>query len=415
MVSLKPLAEQVIVITGASSGIGLVTARQAARAGAKVVLAARNVEALKELEAEINAGRGEAYAVPTNVGDEYDVERLAQAAIQRFGRFDTWVNNAGISIFGRIMDVSTKDMRRMFETNFWGVVYGSRAAVKHFNERREPGAIVNVGSFFGDRATPVQSIYSASKFALHGFTDALRMELEADGRPVSVTLIHPGRIDTPYNEHARSYMKHQPAHHGMIYAPEAVADAILFAASHPKRDMFVGSQAKVAAVIGGIAPRLTDLIMERIMFRNQVSTTRPSRGREDNALYEAGYGLHERGNHEGFVRGRSLYVQATKRPVMTALALLGAGIAATAMMRSRSGSSRRQAQHWQPQPERVPERHSEHYPRPQRDPQPRATERPTVTNTPAPAAAQARPVSPRRNGPDASAVATASPTGVSHV
>jgi NADP-dependent 3-hydroxy acid dehydrogenase YdfG len=279
MVSLKPLAEQVIVITGASSGIGLVTARMAARAGARVVLAARNVEALKALEDEINGRGGAAYAAPTNVGDEYDMERLAQAAVQRFGRFDTWVNNAGVSIFGRVMDVSTKDMRRMFETNFWGVVYGSRAAVRHFSERREPGALINVGSFFGDRATPVQSTYAASKFAVHGFTDALRMELEADGLPVSVTLIHPGRIDTPYNEHAQSYMRRQPAHHGMIYAPEAVADAILFAAAHPKRDLFVGSQAKVAAVIGGIAPRLTDRIMERIMFHNQVSATRPSPAR----------------------------------------------------------------------------------------------------------------------------------------
>jgi NAD(P)-dependent dehydrogenase (short-subunit alcohol dehydrogenase family) len=413
MVSLKPLAEQVVVITGASSGIGLVTARMAARAGAKVVLAARNVEALKSLEDEINGGRGEAYAVPTNVGDEYDVERLAQAAIQRFGRFDTWVNNAGISIFGRIMDVSTKDMRRMFETNFWGVVYGSRAAAKHFAERREPGAIINVGSFFGDRATPVQSTYSASKFALHGFTDALRMELEADGMPVSVTLIHPGRIDTPYNEHARSYMKRQPAHHGMIYAPEAVADAILFAASHPKRDMFVGSQAKMAAVIGGIAPRLTDWIMERIMFRNQVSATRPSRGREDNALYEPGYGLHERGTHEGFVRGRSLYVQATKRPLVTALALLGAGLAAGAVMRSRgSGRPRRRAQDWQPHPARVAERHSD-VPLHKSGPRPES-ERPMPANTPAPAEKEARPLAPRRNGPDGSAVATTSPTGVSH-
>jgi NADP-dependent 3-hydroxy acid dehydrogenase YdfG len=356
MVSLKPLAEQVIVITGASSGIGLVTARQAARAGARVVLAARNVEALKQLEDEINGRGGAALAVPTNVGDEYDMERLAQAAVQAFGRFDTWINNAGVSIFGRIMDVSTRDMRRMFETNFWGVVYGSRAAVRHFSERREPGAVINVGSFFGDRATPVQSIYAASKFAVHGFTDALRMELEADGLPVSVTLIHPGRIDTPYNEHAQSYMKRQPAHHGMIYAPEAVADAILFAAAHPKRDLFVGSQAKVAAVIGGIAPRLTDLIMERIMFHNQVSATRRSRRREESALHQAGYGLHERGTHEGFVRGRSLYVQATKRPLLTALALAcgGAAVAALAGRRGRQerGESRRDTV--RPRPRQAP-------------------------------------------------------------
>ncbi len=412
MVSLKPLAEQVIVITGASSGIGLVTARMAARAGARVVLAARNVEALKQLEDEINGRGGAAYAVPTNVGDEYDVERLAQAAVQRFGRFDTWVNNAGVSIFGRIVDVSTKDMRRMFETNFWGVVYGSRAAVRHFAERGEPGAIVNVGSFFGDRATPVQSIYSASKFALHGFTDALRMELEADALPVSVTLIHPGRIDTPYNEHAHSYMKQEPTHHGMIYPPEAVADAILFAAVHPKRDLFVGSQAKLAAVIGNVAPRLTDWIMERTMFRNQLSTTRPSHRREDSALYEAGVGLRERGTHEGFVRGRSLYVQATKRPMLTALALLGAGLAAGAALRSRGGAARRKADSWQPQAQPVPERHSTVRATPPAARPP--GERPMPENTPKQPAEAFQSGAPRHTGPQSRPVATTSPTGVSH-
>ncbi len=149
------------------------------------------------------------------------------------------------------MDVSIPDMKRMFDTDFWGVVYGSRAAANHYQQRGSAGALINVGSFLGDRAVAVQSTYSAAKHAVHGWTDALRMELEADKAPVSVTLIHPGRIDTPYNEHARSYMPNQPAHRGMIYPPEAVAEAILYAAEHPKRDMFVGLQAKLLAILGG--------------------------------------------------------------------------------------------------------------------------------------------------------------------
>lgn len=324
-ISLKPLPNQVIVITGASSGIGLVTARMAAQQGAKLVLAARNEDALRQLVDEIRSKGGQAIYVVADVGQEEDVNRIAERAIAEFSGFDTWVNNAGVSIFGSCEEVSIPDMKRMFDTNFWGVVYGSRAAVKHFRERGGNGALINVGSFFGDRATPVQSTYAASKHALHGWTDALRMELEAEKLPISVTLIHPGRIDTPYNEHARSYIAKQPAHRGMIYPPEAVAEAILYSAEHPKRDMFVGFQAKFFAVLGGLAPRLMDKLMEFWMYPSQQSD-RPSRSREDNALYQPGYGMQERGTHQGWIRSGSLYVKASKNPVITTVALASFGI-----------------------------------------------------------------------------------------
>src|ERR1700709_1032955 len=235
---LKPLSEQVIVITGASSGIGLVTARMAAQAGAKVVALARNEEALRDLCTEIRQQGGEATYSACDVGSEEEVQRGAQHAIDTFGRFDSWVNDAGISIFGRTWDVPMADWHRMFDTVYWGTVYGSLTALRHYRERGEAGAIVNVGSFFGDRATPVQSTYASAKFGVHGFTDAFRMEVEHDGPPASVSLIHPGRIDTPYNEHAGNYMPMQPVHRGMVYAPEAVAEAILWCAAHPTRDMY---------------------------------------------------------------------------------------------------------------------------------------------------------------------------------
>jgi NAD(P)-dependent dehydrogenase (short-subunit alcohol dehydrogenase family) len=129
-VRLKPLAQQVIVITGATSGIGLVTARKAAKGGARLVLAARNQHALDQITAELRHDGSEVVAVATDVGKEMQVHRLAQAAIQRFGGFDTWVNNAGVSIYGSLVDISLEDQRRLFDTNFWGVVHGSREAVK---------------------------------------------------------------------------------------------------------------------------------------------------------------------------------------------------------------------------------------------------------------------------------------------
>lgn len=324
--SLKPLNEQTIVITGASSGIGLVTARMAAKEGARLVLAARNEGALSHLCSELRSHGCEAIYVVTDVGSQEDVIALADAAITNFGGFDTWVNNAGVSIFGNLEVVPVPDMKRMFDTNFWGTVYGSLLATSHYKETGKAGAIINTGSFFGDRATPVQSIYCASKHAQHGFTDALRMELEKQKVPVSVTLIHPGRIDTPYNEHARSFIPQQPAHRGIIYPPESVAEAILYAAAHPVRDMFVGFQAKFFAVLGALAPRLTDKIMEAWMFYSQRSS-RPSRDSEDNALYKAGYGLHERGTHEGWVRKQSFYVKAAKHPVLTSVLIGAAALA----------------------------------------------------------------------------------------
>jgi short-subunit dehydrogenase len=337
--TLKPIGEQVVVITGASSGIGLVTARMAARSGAKVVAAARSGDALERLAQEIRDAGGEAVAVTADVGRESDVARIAETAIGAFGGFDTWVNNAGVSIFGRIEDVSTDDMRRMFDTVYWGVVYGSREALRHYRSRGA-GAIVNVGSLFGDRATPLQSTYASAKHAVHGFTEALRMELEADGAPVSVTLVHPGRIDTPYNEHAQTYVDRQPAHRVMVYEPETVAEAILHAAAHPVRDLYIGAQAKAVAVLGRIAPRLTDLAMERYLFPMQLDPDRQAHPREASALHQPGrHAFRERGSHRGWKRSRSLYLTAERHPRASAAAIAGTalGVAAAAATRRAGG------------------------------------------------------------------------------
>lgn len=318
--NLKKLEDQVIVITGASSGIGLVTARMAAEQGAHLVLVSRNEEALKRLVKEFNKKDQIAIYVKADVGLEEDVKRVAEEAIAEFGRFDTWINNAGISIFGHAIDVSIKDMKKLFDTVYWGVVYGSREAVNHFKERNEPGALINIGSLLGDRGTVVESTYSAAKFAVHGWTESLRMEVEKDSIPVSVTLIHPGRIDTPYNEHAQSYLEKQPGHRGMIYPPDAVAEAILFSASHPKRDMYVGSQAKILSILGKAFPRITDKVEEYYLYPTQ-HISKPSRPKDDSALHKSGYGLHARGTSEGWKRKSSLYVKASKHPVLSTVLL----------------------------------------------------------------------------------------------
>jgi len=171
-VKLKPVSEQVIVITGASSGIGLATARAACEQGARVVLAARNGEALAKIEQELTAAGGQAAHVVCDVADRSAVERVARTAVQRFGGFDTWVNNAGVGLWARLEDVTEADARRLFDTNFWGLVHGCQVALPTLKARG--GALINVGSELSDVAVPIQGIYVASKHAVKGYTDALR-------------------------------------------------------------------------------------------------------------------------------------------------------------------------------------------------------------------------------------------------
>ncbi|HVG32834.1 MAG TPA: SDR family oxidoreductase [Pyrinomonadaceae bacterium] len=327
---LRKLDEQTIVITGASSGIGLVTARMAARRGARLVLAARSEEALKQLTDEIKAAGGEAISVVADVGREEDVQRIADAALHRFGGFDTWVNNAGVSIYGKLLEIETADLRRLFETNFWGVVYGSLAAARHLRGRG--GAIINIGSTLSDRAIPIQGMYSASKHAVKGFTDALRMELEADGAPVSVTLIKPGAIDTPYPHHAKNYMETEPTVPPPVYAPEVVAEAILHCAEHPERDVFAGGGGKAISMTEKYAPRLTDKVMEWTMTDMQKSNE-PPRPRGDNGLDHPSGELEERGGGHAYVAETSLYTKASLHPLMTTAILLGAGLTIAALWR----------------------------------------------------------------------------------
>ena len=333
---LKPIEQQVIVITGASSGIGLTTAREAARRGARLVLVARSEQALRQLEEELNRAGHEALAVVCDVGNEDDVRRVVEAAVTRFGGFDTWINDAGVSVYGKILQIPADDHHRMFQTNFWGLVHGSLAAARHFRERFENdgrfgGAIINLGSVVSDRAVPLLGMYSASKHAVKGFTDALRMELEHDGVPVSVTLIKPGSINTPFTRHAKNYMEREAEFPPPVYAPDVVANTILHCCENAERDMLVGGGAKRMSAQGHWAPRLTDRMMEGRMFEQMKKDQPRERDRRD-SLFVPSEDLSERGDYEGRVRETSAYTAATRHPWWTGAIMLGAGLAAAALL-----------------------------------------------------------------------------------
>ena len=282
-VKLKPLGEQVVVITGASGGIGLATALAAAAGGAKLVLAARSGNTLEDLIRAINAGGGEAIHVVADVGDRRHIERIAMEATRRFAGIDTWVNNAGGAIYGRIEEVAEADSRRLFETNFWGVVHGSLVALPYL--KAHGGALINVGSGLSDSAVPLMGMYSASKQAVEGFTDALRLELREAAAPVSVTLIQPGAVNTPFTENARNYMNREPRLPSPQIDPRQVALAILNAAVVPAHEVTAAMMAQLDVAAFKLAPKLNDWLAGRQIDRQHraAAPVRP-----DGALYTAG-------------------------------------------------------------------------------------------------------------------------------
>ena len=315
-IRLRTLDEQVMVITGASSGIGLVTAKAAAGRGASVVLAARNQKDLSNATDAIRRAGGRAAFAVADVADPAQVEAIASTAVREFGRIDTWVNNAAVSMYGRITELAVEDMWRQMDINFWGQVYGSRVAVKHLRARG--GAVIYVGSALSDRAIPLQGVYCAAKHALKAFTDTLRMELEDEGAPISVTLVKPASIDTPFFEKARTYLGVEPQPVPPVYAPEVVASVILHAAQYPLRELIAGgSGAKLSAA--RFAPRLADKYMERWTFDSQKTDISTVPGRKDNLYAPVAADGGERGhNWWGHTRASSVYTKAMLHPAATA-------------------------------------------------------------------------------------------------
>ncbi|HEX8413925.1 MAG TPA: SDR family NAD(P)-dependent oxidoreductase, partial [Sphingomicrobium sp.] len=204
-IKLKRLAEQVLVVTGATSGNGLAIVEAAAKAGATCVAVARNEAALEALRTRLTATGARIATCVADVSDLAAVERIVTVAVEAFGGFDSWINNAGIGTYGTLDQVPVADHRRIFDVNYFGVLHGSLLAARHLRTRGG-GAIINVGSILGDRAILQQGPYCATKHAVQALTDTLRMELEREKAGISVTLVKPGAIDTPFPEHARNFM-----------------------------------------------------------------------------------------------------------------------------------------------------------------------------------------------------------------
>ena len=252
----RKVEDSVVVITGASSGIGRATALAFARRGASVVLAARREGALRELAGECERAVGSALAVPTDVTDAAAVEELARRAVERFGRIDVWVNNAGVTVFARFEDAPPEAYERVMQTNFFGYVHGARAALRRFREQGS-GVLINNSSMNGRLGAPYASAYAASKWAVRGWSESLRQELR-DAEDIHVCVVLPASIDTPFFQHAANYTGRPVKPLSPVYDAGKVADAIVALAKRPRREVIVGGAGRFLSWQHTLAPALAE-------------------------------------------------------------------------------------------------------------------------------------------------------------
>jgi len=319
---LKPVREQVAVILGAASGIGREVALRFARQGARVFVAARSATALQSLVAEIAELGAEADYAVCDVADATQVETVAESCARRFGRIDTWVNVAAVTVYARFEDTSPDEFRRVMEVNYLGQIHGALAALPRLRQTGG-GALIAVSSVESHVALPLTSAYAASKHAIEGALDALRRELIAEDVPIAVTSVRPGTINTPLFNNARTKLGVKPKGPPPVYQPGVVADCVLYAAEHPVRDLYAGGAARMMSIGQTFVPSLVDRMLARFGIASQKTDERVDGGGGGN-LYEPRANENRReGDFTEDAHAFSLYTWLETHPAARLLAVGG--------------------------------------------------------------------------------------------
>jgi len=319
------IASPVVVITGASGGVGRATAREFAKSGYKVALLARGEEGLEGARRDVEALGGEALVVRTDVSDHAQVESAAQQVEDTFGSIDVWVNNAMQSVFSPFEQMTAEEFERVVDVTFLGMVYGTMAALKRMKPRNQ-GTIVLVGSALAYRGIPLQSAYCASKHATNGFFDSVRSELFHDDSNVHLTMVHLSAINTTQFNWVKSRLPKKGKPMGKIYQPEVPARAIYYAAHNKRRSVFVGMGPLQTSLGNTFIPAVLDRFLAKVGYSGQ-QTDQPEDFDRPNNLWEPI--SEDRGAHGSFddeAKGDSLEVQATTHRGTTAAVAAGVAL-----------------------------------------------------------------------------------------
>jgi short-subunit dehydrogenase len=328
--------KQVVVVTGASGGVGRAIAHAFAKRGADVALLARGKEGLDAAAREVEALGGRALILPTDVADHEQVEAAAAAAEEHFGPIDVWVNDAMATVFAPFAETSAEEFARATQVTYLGAVYGTMAALRRMRPR-DHGTVVQVGSALAYRAIPLQAAYCGAKFAIRGFTDSVRTELLHDKSKVWLSMVQLPAVNTPQFSWCRTKMPDHPQPVAPIFQPEVPAEVVVYAAHHRRREIWVGGSAVEAIVANKIAPRFLDWYLAKTGFKSQQMPGRPVSADRPNNLFEpvpADAATH--GIFDDRAKRRSFQVWATMhRAALAGTITLGIGVATTLARRNR--------------------------------------------------------------------------------
>ncbi|HUI57367.1 MAG TPA: SDR family oxidoreductase [Bryobacteraceae bacterium] len=270
----KPLNQQVVVISGAASGIGRATAKRFAAHDARVVVGGRSAAGIAAILQEIKEAGGQAVGMEVDVSRRDQVEALAALATKTYGRIDTWVNNAGVSVYGRFETIKEEEVRRLFDVNFMGQMYGMWTALPILRANGG-GTIINLASVVGKRGLPLQNFYSATKFAIIGLTEAVRVELKTDKENIALCAICPPSIDTPFYDNALSKMGHTARPLPIVLSADRVAKDVVKCAVRARREVWVGLIGKAFVTLSVLFPWMMDMYITSLGYGAQMSDEPP--------------------------------------------------------------------------------------------------------------------------------------------